>query len=289
MKQLHLRAFVAVLAAAALISAPGGVGLAWAAGAAALAAVSLGAAYVFWCSLPERAIALSPYPAGRFGPVWLLAAAAIFALAFLASFPDLDLEAARLFQSSQSRFVARTKLGEFGRMVGYLVPFLTLAAFLIAYGGRRWLGWRLRFQPSGRDVLFVGLAMLIGPALIVNLGMKDHLHRPRPSQIVEFGGGREYRPFYRFDGSCPKNCSFPSGEASEAFWMLAPASLTPPPWRGAAMVGAVAFGATVSLLRMAFGGHFLSDVVVAALIMWGLLMALRRLHYPNDEPALSHK
>ena len=57
--------------------------------------------------------------------------------------------------------------------------------------------------------------------------------------------------------------------------MLAPASLAPLPWRGAAIAGAVVFGSLVGLLRMAVGGHFLSDVVFAALITWALLMALR--------------
>ena len=61
--------------------------------------------------------------------------------------------------------------------------------------------------------------------------------------------------------------------------MLAPASLAPLPWRAPAIAGAVVFGAAVGLLRMAFGGHFLSDVVFAGLIMWGLLMALRWLIY----------
>ena len=44
------------------------------------------------------------------------------------------------------------------------------------------------------------------------------------------------------DGACKRNCSFVSGEASTGFWMVAPASLLPPPWRGPAIVAAFAFG-----------------------------------------------
>ena len=125
----------------------------------------------------------------------------------------------------------------------------------------------------------------IGPGLVVNLGLKDHAHRPRPIQTSAFGGASEFRPWYRFDGACQKNCSFVSGEASEAFWMVAPALLAPPPWRGAAIGAALIFGAAASLLRMAFGGHYLSDVVLAALITLVIIEAARALLWRGKNSA----
>ena len=59
--------------------------------------------------------------------------------------------------------------------------------------------------------------------------------------------------------------------------MIAPALIAPPPWRGAALVGALAFGVSASVLRMAFGAHFLSDVLVGGLISLIVIVVARRL------------
>jgi membrane-associated PAP2 superfamily phosphatase len=107
--------------------------------------------------------------------------------------------------------------------------------------------------------------MALGPGLLVNGILKDHSHRPRPVRVREFGGSAAFRPWYRFDGACARNCSFASGEVSGAFWTTAPAMLAPPWIRGTAIVAALVFGTADSLLRLAFGGHFLSDALLAAL------------------------
>ena len=194
----------------------------------------------------------------------LLALTAI-AAAIFAAFPDIDTSVARVFYVGQNQFAAQGALGKLGRAVFYTVPFLVLAAFVIAWAAGR-VGRPLRFAPSTRESLFVALTMALGPGLLVNLTLKDHTHRPRPVHLEAFGGTKEFRPFYKTDGACPKNCSFPSGESSASFWLVAPALLTPAPWRAPAVGAALLFGAATGLLRMAFGGHFLSDVVFAALI-----------------------
>ena len=74
-----------------------------------------------------------------------------------------------------------------------------------------------------------------------------------------------------------------------AFWTLAPAALTPLPWRPLAYAGAVTFGAAVGMLRILFGGHFFSDVVFAGvfifLITWvvhGVLYRWRHTRIPDE-------
>lgn len=42
--------------------------------------------------------------------------------------------------------------------------------------------------------------------------------------------------------------------------------LTPPAWRPLAYAAATLFGITTSVLRMAFGGHFFTDVAAAGLV-----------------------
>ena len=145
-------------------------------------------------------------------------------------------------------------LDRFGRDFFRVTPFVVLALYAGLWLAKR-RGVALKWAPSGRAVIFLIATIAIGPGLIVNLGLKDHWHRPRPVHTQEFGGPDAFRPWYDDRGACKKNCSFVSGEAATGFWMVAPASVLPPPWRTPAIVAAFVFGVCSSLLRMAFGGH----------------------------------
>jgi hypothetical protein len=65
---------------------------------------------------------------------------------------------------------------------------------------------------------------------------------------------------------CTGNCSFVSGEASSAAWMVAVAALLPPSVRRWALWPVVTYAVALSMTRLAFGGHFLSDI----LLSWSL-------------------
>ena len=73
-------------------------------------------------------------------------------------------------------------------------------------------------------------------------------------------------PWWDPRGECGRNCSFFSGEGATAFWTYAPAALTPPAWRPLAYAAATLFGVVTQGLRMAFGGHFFTDVAAAGLV-----------------------
>ena len=161
-----------------------------------------------------------------------------------------------------------------------LTPFVVLAAYGALWLAKR-LGAQLAWAPSGRAMIFLMATMVIGPGLIVNLGFKDHWHRPRPVHTEDFDGPSPFKPWYDADGACKTNCSFVSGEASTAFWMVAPASLLPPPWRAPAIIAAFAFGFGASLLRLAFGGHYLSDVLLGGLVTLIVIEIIRRMLWPT--------
>jgi membrane-associated phospholipid phosphatase len=63
--------------------------------------------------------------------------------------------------------------------------------------------------------------------------------------------------------------------------MVAPASVLPPPWRGPAILAAFVFGAAASVLRLAFGGHYLSDVLLGGLFTLVIIEITRRLIWPR--------
>jgi membrane-associated phospholipid phosphatase len=209
--------------------------------------------------------------------VTLVAAGAVLAI-----WPGLDLAATHVFYDRGGFIGARPGMG-LARDVFRLFPFIVLGLYAALWLARR-LGIALPRGPDARALVFLGGSLAIGSGLIVNLGMKDHLHRPRPIHVREFGGTDEFRPWYRFDGACRKNCGFASGEAASAFWMVAPALLAPPPFRAVAIGGALAFGVAGSALRMAFGGHFLSDVLFGGLISLIVAFTLRWALWPRGGP-----
>jgi len=215
---------------------------------------------------------------------WIVVVSALIALALavFALWPGADLSLAHVFYD-RGGFAGHNRMERFGRDVFRVAPFVVLAAYVGLYALRR-AGVAAFWAPTGLGVIFVIATLAIGPGLIVNLGLKDHSHRPRPVHVVEFGGTDEFRPWYRFDGACKINCSFVSGEASSGFWMVAPALLAPPPWRAPAVAGALVFGAAASVLRLAFGGHFLSDVLLGGLISLLVILVARRLLWPKGGP-----
>jgi membrane-associated phospholipid phosphatase len=210
--------------------------------------------------------------------LFIYVALAALALAVFAIWPELDLAGARTFYH-QGGFFGRNSVERFGRDFFRVTPFVVLVAYAVVWLAKR-LG-ALRWAPSGRAMIFLIATMIIGPGLIVNLGLKDHWHRPRPIQTQDFNGPNPFVPWYDDNGGCKKNCSFVSGEASTGFWMVAPASVLPPPWRGPAMVAAFAFGFGASLLRLAFGGHYLSDVLLGGLITLIVIEVIRRVIWPR--------
>lgn len=118
--------------------------------------------------------------------------------------------------------------------------------------------------------LFILATLFLGPGLVVNAGFKDHLGRPRPVEIVNFGGNQEYVPPLH-KGSAGGNSSFPSGHAASAFcylvfWFI---------WRGShprlaglALGGTLVLGTMMSFSRVAAGAHFLSDVIWSAYLCY---------------------
>jgi len=205
----------------------------------------------------------------------LAAIAALATLAMGMGFP-VDLHLARAFYDpAQGRFLA--SINPYVGLVrdNGLVAIVTCASAVIAALVTRMLRRPSKALP-GRVVFFLVSTLLLGPGLIVNLGLKDHWHRPRPVQVTEFGGAKPYVDWWNPRGGCERNCSFVSGEVSSAAWMFAPAMLAPPQWRVAAFAGAAIFTAVISLSRMAAGGHFFTDVLFAVLLMTILILIMHR-------------
>lgn len=134
---------------------------------------------------------------------------------------------------------------------------LTLFVSLIARGGdaRRLRG----------PMCFLLASAAIGPGLIIHGVLKDHWGRPRPVQIIQFGGTEHYEP----PGvpSAQHGHSFPSGHAAAGFYLMG-LGWAFPRRRGLWWTLGIIAGLGIGYVRIVQGGHFLSDVLFAGLVVW---------------------
>ncbi|MGC4027907.1 MAG: phosphatase PAP2 family protein [Steroidobacteraceae bacterium] len=193
-----------------------------------------------------------------------LAVFAAVSLLFLI-FPDIDLSVSHLFFHS-GRFPLQdawwTQLLHFS--VGYFILVLMIGV-LAVYVVNRLRNSEL-LDVDGRVVSYLFLVLIVGAGGIVNLALKDNFGRARPRDITEFGGTKQFTPAYVISDQCAKNCSFSSGDAAGAFFMIALARALSRSRR--ALAAAVAFGLLVSAARIVSGAHFLSDTIVSFFIMF---------------------
>jgi lipid A 4'-phosphatase len=182
-------------------------------------------------------------------------------------FSELDLKLASLFYDGQTR--------SFPLKLNWLAE--------VARDGAMWIAWGIAtpaiaaliiklVRPdrpllmSGRAIVFLLLTLTLSAGVFTNLTFKSYWGRPRPVLVTEFGGDLPFVAWWDPRGQCGRNCSFFSGEGATAFWTLAPAALTPPAWRPLAYAAATLFGVATSVLRMAFGAHFFTDIAAAGLV-----------------------
>jgi lipid A 4'-phosphatase len=212
------------------------------------------------------------------GFLYASTAIALCAAVLFAVLPDLDLQVADwFFDHDEGKFpLSTTAWSNATRHVANWVPWLLILpaigalVFKLVYPALP-----MRMQPSA--AMFLVASFLIGPGIVTNVVLKDNWGRPRPNHVQQFAGTLSFVPWWQPGGDCRHNCSFVSGEASQAFWTVAPAILAPPQIRPFALTGAAIFGVSVSALRVAFGRHFVSDVIFSGIFTIAIIMALYRL------------
>ena len=122
-----------------------------------------------------------------------------------------------------------------------------------------------RLAGQRKQALFILLMVALGPGLLVNTLLKDHLGRARPIDVHEFGGDFRFTQFWQ-PGTSSLNKSFPSGHASIAFYLVAPWFILRrrrPAQAACWLAGGLGYGSLIGAGRILQGGHFLTDVLWA--------------------------
>ena len=143
---------------------------------------------------------------------------------------------------------------------------LAITGVLVVLGAAAWPPLH-RHRRSGA---FLFAAMAFGPGVLVNSVFKENFHRPRPREVVEFGGPAAYLPLGQA-GTGDRGASFPSGHASMGFFLATPYFFLRRRHHRIAIASlliGVAAGMGIGLVRIMQGAHFLGDVIASGLMVW---------------------
>jgi len=193
--------------------------------------------------------------------VWLLfiLVSVIFVL-----FPQIDLYTSNLFYNGKDFYLNGSKFEElfYYSVKPTVIASIVVPLFIFIYN---LIGKKNILQINAKVMLYIILVVGIGPGLIVNVILKDNWGRPRPHQIVQFGGKMKFSP--AFIPTKQEGYSFSCGHGAAAFSLIGFALLATKR-RKFWMSLALSYGILVSVARIIAGGHFLSDTITSFFIVW---------------------
>jgi len=211
-------------------------------------------------------------------PLWLWIALTAFCALFLLV-PQIDLAVSKHFFTPGVGFEAKGTWLErlMHGSVGFLLIWGNLGLIALLLIGRS--APRLRIGLGAKELAFLLLLLALGPGLIVNGLLKENWGRARPIDLVQFGGSKTFTA--AFVPSEQEGKSFSSGHAAaSAYWTVVVLLLAPR--RTWLLRVAVAYSLSVSWMRMAAGGHFLSDILTSYFVVAILALGLYEIAYKRD-------
>ncbi len=210
----------------------------------------------------------------------LLWAGLFLVVALFATHPTLDLDvSARHFSAESGFLLARDPvvlaLYKWTPILGRSLFVLMLLHALFASGlarvlassGRPALADRCRGPWRHLSVVFV-CAALLGPGVLIEGVLKNTVGRPRPVQIVQFGGEATYVAPFAMGHNPEGQRSFVSSHAATGFALMALGLTSRPTVRRRWLIVGLLTGGIIGAGRILQGGHFLSDVVFAFFAVW---------------------
>lgn len=207
-------------------------------------------------------------------PLWwfVVSLAVSFVVIF---FPELDLYISSLFVRNNTFYLANHPLLEW---IHNSVPYITITLVLLLTTllGYSFFKRKIPFQLTQRKVIYLFLALIVGPGFIVNTVFKDQWGRARPYQVVEFGGTKTFTPAFKISDQCQHNCSFVSGDPSVGFYFFSFVLV----YRMRFLWVPLLLGSTFGITRIMQGSHFFSDVIFSGMVtLWSCYL----LYYVLEE------
>ena len=233
-----------------------------------------------------------------FHGLWLTVPLAIAAGLLVLDRSDLDLVlAARLYDPVARGFPLRTTF-VFDTILHHWTKYVVVLLACFAWGGYLLTHAVPGMRPYQRELLFLGLALVLAPAAVSGLKLLSDRHCPW--DVVQFGGFAPYLALLDAApaGLTPGHC-FPAGHATTGFSLMAfyfvGRSLSRRRLSWAGLTLGLTLGLGLGFGRMAQGAHFLSHVLWSGLVCWIVLVALYALilypRHPHRQacPRESHR
>jgi lipid A 4'-phosphatase len=182
--------------------------------------------------------------------------------------PNTDIVVSQFFYAGQGVFPANdlgfVKAVYIGApWVGRVLFVMCLFTLLLSMLKPVWVTRRV-WRSSAAFVAVV----VLGVGFLVHAVLKDNMGRPRPRDVIEFSGPSAFVPVFVPSTYCKTNCSFVSGHAAIGFSVMAFGMFGVRRRRHHWFVVGLLAGGLVGGVRIAQGGHFLSDVVFSFLAIW---------------------
>jgi membrane-associated PAP2 superfamily phosphatase len=205
-------------------------------------------------------------------------------------YTKLDILLENYFYSPEKGWVLQYRpvwdfIYRFGIYPGYILAFCGLIMISVSYWNRKYI----RFRKASLVLVF---ALVVGPGIIVNLVLKDHMGRPRPREITAFGGTENYLCVCE-KAKNNEGKSFPCGHCSMGFYLAIPYLFYRKRNKILArsiLATGIGYGILIGIARMMAGGHFASDVVWAGGLTWAAALAgfyIFRPDKPVEIPVIS--
>ena len=216
---------------------------------------------------------------GRVLIVLAIAAAVVFT-----AFPGIDLWVSGLFFRPGAGFYLKDSWWAVAIYESIPIIAITVGAGSLLLLVHNLVRGRQVGPLSSRFLLFMLVALAVGPGLVVNAGFKNNWGRARPRDVTEFAGEKTFTPALQLTDQCDRNCSFVAGHPSVVFWLAALGfAVAAGERRKRILLGAAALGLVAGLGRIVQGGHFLSDVVFSGLAVFAVIWLLATHVFRLDE------
>ncbi len=191
-----------------------------------------------------------------------VAAACLFMI-----YPELDIAISRKFYEAGKGF-----LHAHNPYIVYIFKIIPKITKIFAVICVLAISGKIFLKYDWRDVLktpasFLLIAALLGPALTVSYGFKEHVGRARPRDITEFNGTKHFTSPLEVSSECSTNCSFSSAHAAMGFYFTSLAWIAPMPYQTIIFLLTFLFGSIVGFGRILQGGHFFSDIIFSFIVI----------------------
>lgn len=191
----------------------------------------------------------------------------LIAIIFISVGNSIDIFISNLFYLEQERFILQSYdiITIFIRKIflPFLIIYLLILPFVAIILPIKKIYFNFNFKI--REVIFIFVTISFNLIVVVNILLKNSWGRARPNDILHLGGVNSFTPWFQFSDACNSNCSFVSGDAAVGFSIIVLFFITKNKiffWM------ALSFGSILGLIRILEGGHFLSDVILAAFFIF---------------------